>query len=200
MYRLAFDVETTGLIQRGLPDDHPLQPRLLQLGVLLLDGGWVERAAVSLTVLPDGWEVPVAAAGVHGITTELARGCGVPVATALSVFTNLRARADELVAHNLAFDAAILRAEVARTGRTPAHPGPDRRACTMELARPVLRLPPTQRMLDSGFGPEDYKSPSLKECYEFLFPGEEFAAHDALVDARAAARIYRRLLEIEDAR
>jgi DNA polymerase III subunit epsilon len=191
---LALDTETTGFPLGGQPDNHPGQPRLVQLGLLLLDDGWIERASVSLIVRPDGWEVPAEAANVHGITTEVALACGVPALTALSVYTNLRRRATALVAHNAKFDLQIMAIEIARSGKQ-VNLSPIKVVCTMELAKPVLRIPTTQRMLDAGFTDADFKPPSLAECHQHFFGTPVNGAHDALADARACARIYYKLSE-----
>jgi DNA polymerase-3 subunit epsilon len=60
--------------------------------------------------------------------------------------------------------------------------------CTCNAAKPIVNLPPTERMLAVGFtGP---KPPKLEECIKHFFDEQLPGAHDALVDARAAARIY----------
>lgn len=192
---LVYDTETSGLVQKSLPPDHPAQPHLVQLGLVALDENFTEVQCARLTVRPDGWTIPDGAVKSHGITTEMATAVGVPLITALAVFTQLRAIAGELVAHNLDFDESIIATAIARSGRRPAHPGPPRRTCTMRLAAPVLKLPPTAKMLAAGMD-DRYKAPSLTECYERFFPGEAFAAHDALADARACARVYVKLKEL----
>jgi DNA polymerase-3 subunit epsilon len=185
---LFYDTETSGLIQSSLPDDHPSQPHLVQLGCVLADESGAEWATVELIVRPDGWVIPAAAARVHGITTELARAAGLPLTLVVASFTNLRAIARRVVAHNHAFDDVVMRAAVHRTGRKPAHPGPSDRTCTMELAKPVCAIPPTARMKAAGM--DGFKPPSLMEAHKFLL-GEEFqGAHGALADARACMRVF----------
>jgi DNA polymerase-3 subunit epsilon len=196
-YVLIFDTETAGLPQDTLPDDHPAQPHLVQLGALLVDEDGAERASVNLIVRPDGWTIPSATTAAHGITTEAAARVGVPLALAVAAFTNLRGLADELVAHNLPFDEKIMQYAITRVGKTPRSAGPSLRTCTMALAAPVVNLPPTAKMLAAGFNKP--KAPSLSECYRHFF-GEELAgAHDALVDARACARVYFHLKRMEKA-
>lgn len=185
---LVADTETTGFLLRGQPHTHPGQPHLVQLGVILLTDEGRELASADLTVRPDGWAIPDAAAKVHGITTEIALASGVPLAVACAVYTNLRARADLVVAHNWEFDREILAVAVHRTGRKPAHPGPAEWACTMQMASPVLALPPTNAMKAAGF--TKHKPPNLGEAYRFLFDEELLNAHSAMADARACARVY----------
>lgn len=187
---LCYDTETSGIPFDNLPDDHPSQPHLVELGAILTDDDGRERASVNLIVRPDGWTIPDGAARVHGITTAMALKFGVPLLIVCAAFTNLRAIAKQTVCHNGAFDEKIMRYAFLRTGRVPAHPGPDLkdRLDTMSLTAPVLKMPPTDRMRAAGF--DKYKPPKLIEAYRHFF-GEELAgAHSAIHDARACARIY----------
>lgn len=184
---LVFDSETTGFNQTSLPHDHPSQPDLVQLGAVLCEPDGVERASLELIVRPDGYVIPKAAADVHGITTEIAGGCGVPLVMAVACFAQLAKLADTVVAHNLPFDERIMATACARAKRPMELPM--KRVCTMELADLVLRLPPTERMRATGFGNKT-KKPNLGECYRYFFHEELVGAHSALADARACARVY----------
>lgn len=187
MTLLFADTETTGLVNGKQDHRHPSQPHLVQLGLLLTtdDGG--ELGSVNLIVRPDGYVIPDQAAKVHGITTDIALSAGVPLVVAVALFTNLRARADLIVAHNQAFDRLVMDAAIHRTGRQPASPGPEW-WCTMEAASPVVAIPPTTRMVAAGF--TKFKPPNLGECVRFFFDEELTGAHDAMVDVRACARVY----------
>lgn len=186
---LVYDTETTGLPRTDLPAEaHDFQPHLVQLGVSFLTDTGKEVCSADLIVKPDGWSIPDGAAKVHGITTGIAKEVGIPLATVLSVFTQLRANASETVAYNLEFDDLILRAAISRIGRKPAHPGPEKNSCCKIMATPVLNLPPTAKMKAAGFTKP--KPPTLMETYKFLFNEEFEGAHSALVDARACARCF----------
>lgn len=194
---LFLDTETNGLIQSALPDDHPSQPHLVQIGLVLADESGAEWASAELIVRPDGWTIPQQAARVHGITTELARAAGVPLMLAVATFTNLRSIASKVVAHNHPFDDMVMRAAIHRTGKKPASPGPLERVCTMELSAPICNLPPTERMKAAGFTKP--KPPTLMEAHRHLL-GEEFqGAHGALVDARACMRVFFALKKLAEA-
>jgi len=190
---LVFDTETSGFVHKDLPPEHAAQPHLVQLAALLIEEDGTERASVSVIVKPNGYTIPEAASNVHGITTDLAHRYGIPLAVAVSLFTNLRARSDELVAHNEEFDDLVLKAAISRVGAKPKHPGPMLRTCTMRAASPVVRIPPTAKMRAAGF--MHHKPPSLTECVEFLFKEKLDGAHDAMVDCRACARVYFALRE-----
>ncbi len=182
---LVFDSETDGLPARGEVVTSPSYPHIVELVGLLLDDDR-EVASFSLVVRPDGWEIPDEAAAVHGITQARALMIGVPLSLVLGAYLNLRAVADEIAGHNVAFDLGIVSAAIHRSGRSPSHPGPSLVVCTAELGTPICQLPPTERMVEYGYGP--YKKPTLGELHAHLF-GEPFAdAHSALADCRATAR------------
>jgi DNA polymerase-3 subunit epsilon len=180
----AYDTETTGIDE----------PNLVEVGAVLIDDhpdGPFERAVVSLIVRPDGWEIPQAATRVHGISHALALAAGVPLIIAVSALTNLWACAAVRVAHNLEFDDRVIRRAVETIGRPSTVVKPPA-VCTKDLAAPILNLPPTERMIATGFGGKP-KSPSLRECYRFFFDEDPPNHHSALADARAAARVYLRI-------
>lgn len=185
---LFIDTETDGLVKKDLPDEHPDQPHLVQLGLILADSSGAEWATVELIVKPNGYRIPDGAAKVHGISTEMALAVGVPLLVAVATFTNLRSIANRVVAHNLAFDDKVMRAAIARTGKKPAHPGPSEQVCTMELASAIMKLPPTAKMKAAGF--LKHKPPNLTETHQY-FLGEGFTgAHGALADVRACSRVF----------
>lgn len=185
---LIYDTETTGLTDDRLPAEHPNQPNLVQLGAILYTDVGSEVASVDLVVRPNGFTIPEPAARVHGITSGIANAIGVPLATVLSAFAQLRANAEEIVAFNLKYDDLIMRTAFARLGKEPSHPGPNKKTCAMELSKPILQLPPSPRMVKAGMN--GFKPPSLMEAHEFFFKEKFENAHSALADCRAAARIF----------
>jgi DNA polymerase-3 subunit epsilon len=145
-----------------------------------------ERCYASIIVKPDGWAIPDESARVHGITTALATEVGLPAVFAAATFSQFVKLADVVVGHNIAFDVKMMQCEFYRLGRQFP---PFTTRCTKEMAEPVLRLPPTERMVAAGYG-NKFKPPTLTECFDFLFNEELPGAHDALVDARASVRVY----------
>ena len=189
---LIWDTETTGLIKKWLPAGHPDQPYLVQLGCLLISDTGREVCSADLIVRPQGWAIPEGAARVHGITTEIATEVGVPLATVLSVFAQLRQNAQEVVAFNEEFDSFIMRTAFSRHGKNPSHSGPDKITCAMRLASDIMKLPPTAKMVAAGF--DKHKPPNLQEAYKFFVNDKGFeGAHSAVVDCRATAEV---LMEI----
>lgn len=183
------DTETTGLYQFSLPHDHPSQPHLVQLGCILADDDGRTVQTIDLIVRPEGYAIPDAAAAVHGITTEIAERVGIPLTIAVAAFVHLRSKADTIVAHNLVFDEKIMATAIYRTGKTITLATPLNRACTLEMAEPILKIPATPRMIAAGRA-NQFKKPNLGECYRYFFGEELKGAHAALADAQACARIY----------
>jgi len=107
-------------------------------------------------------------------------------------------RADLIVAHNLPFDLFLMQTAWARGKSTrtfdQAH-GRREQFCTMKSAAPVVKMPPTERMLAAGF--THAKPPKLEECIHHFFGEKLEGAHDALIDVRACARVFFHLRQID---
>jgi DNA polymerase-3 subunit epsilon len=183
---LFFDTETTGFFLDRLPVDHPDQPYIVQLAAQLCEDDGEPVSGFSFVVAP-GVPIPSRASDVHGITDERAAALGVSSEYALSAFTHLYQRADIVCAHNIKFDKGVMEAAIAR------HYGkvmPLRKNlfCTMEAAKPIINLPPTDRMKSVGM--TSPKPPKLEECIKHFFNEELAGAHDAMIDVIACQRVY----------
>lgn len=197
---LALDTETQGLPDFRAPSDAPHQPHIVQLAMVLLDDDMREQASVSLIIRPDGWEIPDEVAAIHGITTEKALALGVEEKIATRLYAAmLYGGGATLVAHNLPFDQRIMRIAMLRAGFTKdwMEARPVSTFCTMEVATPIVNLPPTERMIKAGFNKP--KNAGLGECIKFFFGETLEGAHDALVDVRACIRVYHELKRREAA-
>lgn len=184
---LVFDTETTGMAHTRLPHPDAAQPDIVQLAaVLYADDGAVAQSYLTV-VKPIQKAVEPGAAKVHGISPERAARDGVDAREALTRLGEMVGRADVLVAHNLAFDALVLRTAWHRAlhGDFREVVTGKRAFCTMRAMTPVCAI----------LGPRarhktDYKWPKLSECISFLFGETLEGAHDALVDVQACARVY----------
>jgi DNA polymerase-3 subunit epsilon len=198
--RLIFDTETNGLPDFRAPSDAPHQPHICQFAALLLDDDWTERACVNLIVRPDGWTIPDDVAAIHGITTEIAERCGVPEDLVVRTYISmLGADNDRLViAHNIKFDARIMRIAMLRHSwkreEVEVIEGMTKTFCTMENSKSLVKAPLSPKQVAAGF--TGFKAPRLEKAHQFFFNEPLPGAHDALVDARACARLYRHLHEI----
>jgi DNA polymerase-3 subunit epsilon len=168
-----FDLETTG---KEVEDDEPVTAAL----VFINPGG--RESSLHLTLNP-GRDIHPEATRIHGITTEYARKHGWPLAEALErICTELTTAINcrvPVVGMNLAFDFTILD----RSCRRHAVPTLTDRVGTIA---PVIDV----MVLDNKVRPrrelwERRKLVNLCQYYKVKHDG----AHDAIEDAKAAARV-----------
>ncbi|MBD9433215.1 3'-5' exonuclease [Achromobacter sp. ACM03] len=189
--KLFFDTETTGLPLFKEPSEHPGQPHIVQLAAALVDMDTREEiASMDVIVRPDGWVIPDEVAAVHGITTEHAAAVGVPESLALSMFLELWAGRPR-IAHNEQFDARIIRIAQHRAGELEqdlVRWKDGATECTARLATPIVKCPPTAKMLAAGR--THYKTANLAEAVQF-FTGKPLEnAHSAMADVRGCMAVY----------
>lgn len=181
---LAFDTETTGILEFRSPRNSPTQPDMVQLGCILFDDETgVEYAAVDVTIFPT---VPLSAESVaiHGKSKEILDRIGIPRRSAVSIFHGLLTKADFILAHNLNFDLGILHVAYIRENVNPDLLLAKKQACTMLMTTDLMKLPNTKR-------PGTYKWPSLDEAYrKYVDPNGFENAHDAMADIRACKGIF----------
>lgn len=191
MLGLFYDTETTGLPLFSEPSEDPRQPHLVQLAACLVDlDTRVTIASMDVTVQPNGWEIPDDVAAIHGISTAHALAIGVEEQTALEMFLQLHSWRTR-IGHNESFDARIIRIALKRyeydEGLCERWKG-GAAECTQLLATPILKLPPTPKMIAAKRF--HYKSANLGEAYRH-FTGTELAgAHNAMVDVQACMAVY----------
>lgn len=189
---LFYDTETTGLPLFKEPSEHPAQPHLVQLGARLVDIDTREIiSTLDVVIRPDGWEIPVDVAAIHGITTEKAMAVGVPEPLALRMLLEMWEPCGERIGHNEQFDARLIRIAQHRFGLGDSEleawkAGPSQ--CTQILSTPILKLPPTEKMLKAGFNKN--KSANLGEAFEFFTGRPLSGAHSALVDVDACMAVW----------
>lgn len=186
---LFFDTETTGLPLFKEPSEDPRQPHIVQLAALLVDLDTRKTvASMDVIVRPNDWTIPEEVSKIHGITQEHALDVGIPEDIAVGMFMELW-RGRPRVAHNEQFDARILRIALLRCGDLDVDSWKAGQAeCTAMLATPILKLPPTEKMLRAGFN--KCKTANLGEAYQFFFGEPLVGAHSALADAEACKRVY----------
>lgn len=193
--KLFFDTETTGKADMRGSTKANHQPHIVQFGALLTEDNGDERASMNVIIKPTGWEIPKEASDIHGITTETAVRCGVPLASAIGLFSNMLAVSSELVAHNIDFDLFVVQCALHRLGLDGIRGSvicAERLEnigvfCTMKSATDVCQLP----------GPYGFKWPKLTEAHKHFFGEELSGAHDAMTDLRAC--IYFELTKKETA-
>jgi DNA polymerase-3 subunit epsilon len=183
MIQLFFDTETTGLPKnyKASYKDTDNWPRLVQLAWIMYKDG-LEFSSSDCVVTPEGFTIPTESSNVHGFTDEIAAEIGLPLKAVLKKFNADIDMADNIVAHNIAFDQNIYGSELVRLGADVAA---DKfmskpMICTMESTTDYMKLP----------GKYGYKWPRLEELYKHLFDEDFDGAHNALNDIRATARCY----------
>lgn len=145
---------------------------------------------MDVIVRPNGWTIPDDVAKIHGITTERAMDVGLPESLALDMFMALydgRPR----IAHNESFDARILRIALLRHKPTSLLADTwkaGKAECTQQLSTPILKLPPTEKMLAAGR--THFKSANLGEAYKHFTGRNLESAHSAMVDVQACMAVY----------
>ncbi|MCB9726205.1 MAG: 3'-5' exonuclease [Spirochaetaceae bacterium] len=187
MKALIFDTETTGMVEFRKPPEDPSQPDLIQLGMMLVEtADWTPRARTSMLVkLPEGARIDPGAQEAHGISEEDCARYGIESVVACSLFNQACLQADIIVAHNLSFDASIMKTALFRLGRKPHRMDGRQLVCTKEASTDVLKLP----------GKYGYKWPTLAEAYLHYTGRELEGAHDAFVDTEACLQIFRGLVQ-----
>ena len=83
---LFFDTETTGIPanHKAPASDLKNWPRLVQIAWLLSEEDGNEVSSAEYIVKPDGFVIPMEAAKIHGITTELAQRSGADLLAVLT--------------------------------------------------------------------------------------------------------------------
>ncbi len=133
-------------------------------------------------VKPDGWSMPPEAEKINGLSNERLEAFGQHIRLPLHFIADAINQGRTLVAHNLLFDAKIMRGEMRRLGWPEAEQCRNG-LCTMRALTPVCALSDPKR---SGF-----KFPRLAEAYQMLLGKELVGAHDALTDALACFELLR---------
>jgi DNA polymerase-3 subunit epsilon len=188
---LFFDSETSGLPLFNDPSEDPRQPHIVQLGACLVDLDTRKTVStLDVIVKPEGWTIPDEVAAVHGITTERAMAVGIPESLAVELLLELFRQAEYRVAHNESFDRRIVRIACKRffDEQTCDEWQSGAAQCTATLATPIMKLPPTEKML--AVGRRHPKTPNLREAYRFFTGRELENAHTAMADVQACMAVW----------
>lgn len=197
---LFYDTETTGLPVWQEPSDHPSQPHIVQLALLLAEDDGTEIESHNAIVRPDGWIISDEVSAIHGITQERALADGIPESIAVNLYVTAMMRCSMRVAHNQSFDERIVRIAMLRAGILRRfieflETAPSSCTCTDTTA--LVNLPPSEKMAAKGM--KRPKPPKLIEATRFFFNEDLPGAHDAMVDVRACARIFFHLKTLGEA-
>jgi len=184
---LIFDTETTGLPRNyNAPiTDTSNWPRVVQLAWQVHDefGQLIEQK--DFLIRPRGFNIPIEAEGIHGISTELANIGGDELEDVLLLFKKALQKAKFIVGHNLKFDVNVLGCEFCRIGEETPLTLPILDTCTEKTAE-LCRLP------GGPYG--KFKLPTLIQLHDFLFKVQFSEAHNATADVEATTRCFLELI------
>jgi DNA polymerase III epsilon subunit-like protein len=177
---LFFDTETT-----GVPRDYKASisnienwPRMIQLGYIVMDGDKIVHEHETI-IKPDGFEIPIQASSIHGITTEKALHDGAELVSVLDEFGMWVGNCDTIIGHNVSFGVNIIGAEYFRLyGKSPLEG--KKTIDTMESSKAYVGI-------RNSYG---FKWPKLAELYRKLFNEDMGAAHTALQDIQNTVKCY----------
>lgn len=181
-----FDTETTGKPRKyNAPiSDLDNWPRVVQIAWIVCHEDGTIASAKETIVKPDGWIIPEEAAGIHGITTEMAIEKGWPIKSFVGQLYRLIKSCDLIVGHNVEFDTSVMGAEFLRYIHENPFEGKNT-LCTMKEGTEFCKLPKTTTR-----GSDKYKWPRLSELYFALFNQPMGAAHTALRDIENTSKCY----------
>lgn len=199
---IAFDFETEDLIDFNKRSDDPSHPHIVSMALVRYAEDGTELSHRYVIAKPVNGSVSTPEAfKAHGLTEEQREAEGILEEHVIGLWLMAMARATLRVGYNTGFDLRMARITLTRYGfqrdviefieKRPSF-------CTMNKAKAIVNLPPTERMLAKGMnGP---KSPNLGETVKHFFPDEAIEGlHGALADARYAGRIYWALRGLEKA-
>lgn len=187
------DCETSGLPKYNLPADDPAQPHVAAVALILVDEQFKIEREYEALIRPEGWEMEPGATAVNGLSTEHLLENGIPVLSALPVYTDAIDEGRVIVAHNCRFDTKCMRGELRRANIDDRF-DKTRTICTMQACVGVVKAAPTNSMMAGGR--KTFKMPKLAEAYRHFFKRDFDFPHSALADARACLEIFRKLNEI----
>ena len=184
---LLFDTETTGLPKnyKAPVTDTNNWPRMVQIAWLTFDNDGNKIDSKDYIIKPIGYTIPTEASNLHGITTERAMAEGEDLDKVLSIFSEVIAKTDYLVAHNISFDEKIVGAEFVRKNFKTKWFS-KKQICTMQASTNYCELP----------GKYGYKWPNLSELHIKLFGVDFELAHNAAADIDATAKCFWKLKEL----
>src|SRR5260221_2741319 len=117
----VFDTETTGLCDFNRPAHAEGQPRLASWAMMFVDDDLHVTEGWHGLVKPDGWTMPSEATAINGLTDERLRAEGRSVRLPLFLIGLAIEQQYTLVAHNLQYDAKVMRGELRRVGGSEGH-------------------------------------------------------------------------------
>ncbi len=191
---LFYDTETSGLPVWGKPSEDDCQPKILQLCAILTDAANKKLASLDVVLRWRGVSIDPDTAEVNGFTPEIIDKYGVSPDAVMDLFFAMHDRASVRVAHNESFDARMVRVFMKQSGRFSENDMEAFKGAmsfdTAQALRPVMQLPPTEKMKATARFANSFKTPNLGEAYLFCTGETLVGAHGAMKDASACRTIF----------
>lgn len=178
---LFVDTETTGKIVDFKNKDITNIanfPRIVQVAYIGTDEQGETLFELDRIVKPNGFEIPIEASNIHGITTEIAHEKGISLESVLYEFLPIINSCETIICHNIPFDLPVLACEYYRIGVTKLPK--KQKICTMDTTKEFVGI-------KNSYG---YKWANLQELYHKLFGKNFDKAHNALNDIRATKECF----------
>ncbi|MBK9635062.1 MAG: WG repeat-containing protein [Bacteroidetes bacterium] len=169
---LFIDIETNGLplsYNKHYTDINNW-PRIVQIAWIICDDKKEVITERCFIIKPIDFDIPDNVVKVHGITKQIALAKGLPIAFVLNLLEEESKDCTHFVAHNIAFDAPIIKAEFLRAN-VEFSLNDKTEICTMQSSIEYC-----------GFTNNKY--PKLEELYFKLFNKKPENLHDALQDIK----------------
>jgi DNA polymerase III epsilon subunit-like protein len=205
---LIFDVETTGLLPKDQVSNIALYPHIIQFSFILynLETRAIERKHnFYINVLVD---VPKKITEITGITKQMCDERGIHILMALDCFYECYTMAGCVIAHNLTFDATMIRVELDRNRAEidlKAHycfnifdaefekSHRIEQFCTMRYGTNICNIMKAKENIGSNDQSKItyYKKwPTLLEFHKHLFDTIPENLHNSIVDVLVCMRCY----------
>jgi len=202
---IVFDTETTGLPKNPTsePSENNLSewPYIVQISWVMYDTETSEIIEESDNIInvPYGVEISEESAKIHKITNEISKTKGVNLCEVIDKFMINFDNSELVVAHNMAFDQNVLKAELLRMLKNKEELKiqnyyekiltSNKMYCTMQETIDICSI--KAKYLKSG--KEYVKFPTLAEVHNFYFGYNPSNLHNALVDVMVCARCFHML-------
>jgi len=170
MKYLFFDTETTGF---------PPKARLVSIAWQL----WDEENLIEKKhhiIRPDGFDIPLQASNIHGITTEMAIEKGEDVEKIINLFLEKIDETDAIIAHNFRFDSQIISGELTRLNKKNS----------LKTKKVYDTMLDSTNYLKLKGKNGKYKWPNLNELHTHLFNKKFDNAHSADADVDATVKCF----------
>lgn len=210
MKYLVFDTETTGLPFTKIikKDTLDLWPHIVQFSFSIFDDA-LNKIVIQvdhIVKLPDTIHIPQEATTIHGITNEISRDKGIPIADILwEFFYYIRQPDTKVIGHNVQFDVNMVHVELLRllfinasvhvklinlftTNLEYLIANKDAFVCTMKRTIKLCNITTINR-----HGYPYVKYPKLIELHNTLFHSKPDNLHNSAIDVLITLRCYMKL-------